>query len=301
MQGFMNLTRRFLALIVLGIAGTTALIIMLIGTESETSPASREPAEYISSIRQEDSLPRATPRPGPTSEPTYYYDDKMRCHLDSLGVPGDKMDAWVVEVIDGDLVLATLQGHQAVIRLWGTDSPEPGQWGSEHARVTLHYMLPPGEPIKMVALGTDGQNRILALVGRPGEKDTVNSYMLRKGYSYMVIGDFSHSDRKTHAFFCLDENERHARKTGQGVWERHGFAGGIRPWDFRKENAPLPEQLPGQQPEFEQRPEQQFEPKISEDEHPSPEVPNSNPPVREIPLHQDSQPQAPPLEGQINL
>jgi micrococcal nuclease len=132
--------------------------------------------------------------------------------------PGDRVEATVTRVVDGDTIHVSLGGQDVTIRLIGIDTPEtvaPGQpiecFGPESSHFTTRWLT--GERIELEYDRDliDPFDRTLAYVWLDGR--LFNETLIERGYAEATSypPDTSHQD-------VLDAAEVDARRTERGLW-----------------------------------------------------------------------------------
>ena len=93
----------------------------------------------------------------------------------------------LLRVIDGDSVIARLQGKQTMIRLACIDAPEIGQipYG-RIARNTLSGLLPSHTPITIQAIKVDRHGRLVANIFTPGGVN-IGEELIRLGLVFVSV------------------------------------------------------------------------------------------------------------------
>ena len=136
-------------------------------------------------------------------------------------------EATIVRVVDGDTIVARLQGRDEHVRLIGIDTPETvkpdtpiacfGKEASDHAK----SLMPAGTAIRLVrdAELRDRYNRLLAYVYRSGDGLFVNLALVEDGFA--VTDTFPPNVAHVDEFVAA---ARHARQAGKGLWSRCGDA-----------------------------------------------------------------------------
>jgi micrococcal nuclease len=134
------------------------------------------------------------------------------------GVAGDRVEATVSRVVDGDTIHVSISGQDVTIRLIGIDTPEtvaPGQpiecFGPESSRFTTRQLT--GEPIELEYDRDliDPFDRTLAYVWLDGR--LFNETLVERGYAEATSypPNTSHQD-------VLDAAEVDARRANRGLW-----------------------------------------------------------------------------------
>ena len=133
----------------------------------------------------------------------------------------------LLRVIDGDRVIARIQGKQTMIRLACIDAPEIGQ--IPHGRIaanTLSGLLPRHTKITIQAINVDRYGRLVANVFTPGGVD-IGEELIRLGLVFVHITNPSDCDGPK--LLLIEDQARRARI---GLWK--GTQQGIvRPWRIR--------------------------------------------------------------------
>jgi micrococcal nuclease len=128
----------------------------------------------------------------------------------------------VTRVIDGDTIVANIQGTSERVRLIGVDTPETvdphrptGCYGPEASAFTKS-LLPAGTPIRLVldAEPRDKYKRLLAYVYRTQDNLFVNDVLARQGYANVLTipPNVSHVDEFVAAV-------ADARANNRGLWK----------------------------------------------------------------------------------
>jgi micrococcal nuclease len=130
-------------------------------------------------------------------------------------------NATVVHVVDGDTVVARVQGRDEHVRLIGIDTPEtvdPDRpvmcWGPE-ASAETHRLLPDGTAVRLVrdVEGRDAYGRLLAYVYRADDGTFVNLALARGGFAEVlaIAPNTAHGDELRAA--VTDAKQAH-----RGLW-----------------------------------------------------------------------------------
>jgi micrococcal nuclease len=104
------------------------------------------------------------------------------------------LDTTLVRVVDGDTLVAAVEGHDERVRLIGIDTPEtvspskPVQCYGKQASDHLKGLLPKGTPIRLVtdADTHDVYGRLLAYVYRRADGLFVNLELARDGFASLL-------------------------------------------------------------------------------------------------------------------
>ena len=134
-----------------------------------------------------------------------------------LGEP----NAEVARVVDGDTIVAMIDGAEERIRFIGIDTPEsvkpnsPVECFGKEASAHLAEYLPPGTPLVLVrdVEARDRYDRLLAYVYRATDGLFVNLQMALDGYAQPATypPNVAHTDEFLAA-------SRKAREAGSGLW-----------------------------------------------------------------------------------
>jgi micrococcal nuclease len=146
----------------------------------------------------------------------------------STGAPTapSEPNATVERIVDGDTLVADVDGVRERVRLLGIDTPEsvaenrPDQCYGEEASDHLASLLPPGTPITLILdeETRDQYDRLLAYVVRSADGLFVNLDLLEQGYAGVLI--YAPNDHYDDRF---RDAERAAAAAGVGLW---GVCGG---------------------------------------------------------------------------
>jgi micrococcal nuclease len=142
---------------------------------------------------------RSTPKPLPTGE------------------------AVIVKVVDGDTVIASIDGKEETVRLLGINTPETVKrnwpiecYGPEASNLTKS-LLPPGTAVRLERdiEARDAYNRLLAYVYRIDDGLFVNLELMRQGDAR----EMSFKPNNAHAS-DFHEAAAEAEAAGRGLWSR---------------------------------------------------------------------------------
>ncbi len=170
----------------------------------------------------------------------------------SIG-PGARLPGFVERVVDGDTVVANVDGVRMRVRLLGIDTPEsvaPGEpaecFGPEATR-RARQLLPKGAAVQIV-LDPRGEvrdrfGRLLAYVERRGRM--VNEQLVRSGHAEV----FAYRNRQFARRSRLEATERRARRARRGLWgacagATAGAQAGAPQSDAPPEGTPCPDDRP---------------------------------------------------------
>lgn len=135
-------------------------------------------------------------------------------------------NATVERIVDGDTLIADINGERERIRLLGIDTPEsvaedrPDQCYGAESSAYLEQLLPEGTAITLILdeEARDQFDRLLAYVVRSSDDLFVNLDLLDQGYAGVLI--YSPND---HYESLFRDAERAASDAGLGLW---GVCGG---------------------------------------------------------------------------
>jgi micrococcal nuclease len=144
-------------------------------------------------------------------------------------VPGEASlppNATVDRIVDGDTLVALVNGERERVRLLGIDTPEsvaenrPDQCYGEEASDYLKALLPEGAAITLILdeEARDQYDRLLAYVVRSSDDLFVNLDLLERGYAGVLI-----YDPNDHYESLFRSAERAAIEADAGLW---GVCGG---------------------------------------------------------------------------
>jgi micrococcal nuclease len=139
----------------------------------------------------------------------------------TTAVGAGRANATVVRVVDGDTIVARIDGAQEKVRLIGIDTPEtvkprsPVECFGKEASAHTKELLPPGTPVRLVldAEARDRYGRLLAYVYRAADGEFVNLALARDGYAGQATfpPNVAHVDEFRAAV-------AQARAAGRGLW-----------------------------------------------------------------------------------
>lgn len=128
-----------------------------------------------------------------------------------------------MRVVDGDTLIARVDGADERVRLLGVDAPEsvtpdrPVECYGPEAAAAARRLLPEGAAIELASDPTQGERdrfgRLLAEVRRPGEDATVNERLVAGGFAEVFRGD-----GRGRLQPALRAAEDAARRAGRGLW-----------------------------------------------------------------------------------
>lgn len=129
----------------------------------------------------------------------------------------------VVRVVDGDTLLARIDGSRVRVRLLGVDAPEsvtperPVECFGPEAGDAARRLLPEGEGISLETDPTQGREdrfgRRLAVVTVDGQATSVNERLVAGGYARVFRGD-----GRARLLPALGRAQREARRADRGLW-----------------------------------------------------------------------------------
>ncbi|MDW3219216.1 MAG: thermonuclease family protein [Acidimicrobiales bacterium] len=130
-------------------------------------------------------------------------------------------NATVERVVDGDTIVADIDGRSERVRLLGIDTPEsvaenrPDQCYGEEASDYLKALLPEGAAITLILdeEARDQYDRLLAYVVRSSDDLFVNLDLIEQGYAGVLI-----YDPNDHYESLFRSAEREAVAAGVGLW-----------------------------------------------------------------------------------
>ena len=134
----------------------------------------------------------------------------------------------VVQVIDGDTVVARVDGRDEHVRLIGIDTPEtvdpkrPVMCFGPEASAETHQLLPAGTPVRLVRdiEARDAYGRLLAYVYRATDGTFVNLALAQGGFADVlaIAPNTAHGDE-------LRAAVTDAKRAHRGLWGRCGSFG----------------------------------------------------------------------------
>lgn len=136
---------------------------------------------------------------------------------------GGPREAMVRRVVDGDTLIARIDGADVRVRMIGVDAPEsvapdrPVECFGPQASTRAHALLPKGAAVVLTTDPTQGERdrfgRLLAEVSLPGGARTVNERLVAEGYAEVFRGD-----GRARLLPRLRAAERAARDARLGLW-----------------------------------------------------------------------------------
>ena len=128
-------------------------------------------------------------------------------------------------VFDGDsLVVRGPAGKETELRLFGIDAPERGQAYSNKAKQALQRLLG-RQRLRMETVETDRYGRVVAVLYREGDAESVNAQMVGQGFAWVYRRYNQDAD-----MLALEEQ---ARRSNLGLWADRSTP--VPPWKWRQE------------------------------------------------------------------
>lgn len=141
----------------------------------------------------------------------------------SYGFADQDLPGRVDRIIDGDSLIVYVGGRQLEVRLWGIDSPEYDQPGSQMSAAALQR-LTSAKTVRLHIRYQDRFGRSVAELFQAGS--SINEQMVSGGYSWV------------HPYFCKGSVcrswkrlEEEAQRKGSGIWS---LDNPIPPWQWKK-------------------------------------------------------------------
>lgn len=188
-------------------------LLLLVAACTEDS----DPADSTSTDRASTDSDRAEPDGEPTTTaPTATVPDQV----------GLDPNATVDRVVDGDTIVADIDGQRERVRLLGIDTPEsvaenrPDQCYGAESSAYLNTLLPEGTEITLILdeEARDQYDRLLAYVVRSSDELFINLDLIEQGFAGVLI-----YDPNDHYESLFRAAERDAIDAGVGLW---GVCGG---------------------------------------------------------------------------
>lgn len=130
--------------------------------------------------------------------------------------------ATVIEVIDGDTVDLSIDGHRQRVRLIGVDTPEtkhprkPVECYGHEATVFAESLLPQGTKVRLErdAEARDAYDRLLVYLYRNFDNMFINLELVRQGFAHVLTiePNITHIDKFVVA-------ARDAQSNNRGLWQ----------------------------------------------------------------------------------
>jgi micrococcal nuclease len=131
----------------------------------------------------------------------------------------------IVEVLEGDVLIANADGATQKIRLYGVASPERNQPFFVQARLlTTHLSLQKG--VEITPVFTDPDGTVNALVRLDGVKDYLNGQLVSYGMAWVKP-----SECKARLCDEWKKLEALAQQNAIGLWSESAV---IPPWEWKK-------------------------------------------------------------------
>ena len=143
----------------------------------------------------------------------------------SPGAPADGGAATVVEVVDGDTIVARFGDRSDTVRLIGIDTPEtvhpdrPVECLGPEATAFVTEVIPPGTSIRVYrdVVARDHFDRLLGYVYRASDGVFVNDEIVRHGYAIPMSIAPNETFSAVFVTSAID-----ARRADRGVWAACG-------------------------------------------------------------------------------
>ena len=162
----------------------------------------------------------------PESRPLEDFKRSKHCTLQGWK-PGPMREyrGTVKRVIDGDTLVAVINGRETTVRLWGIDAPETSQLLGTEATQALKALAPQNTSLELHAHGADTYGRLLAVAGT-GDGLAINARLVQQGLAF----HYPRGESRGHT--CLGMMQMDAGMASKGVWS--GTRAVIqRPWLHR--------------------------------------------------------------------
>ena len=135
--------------------------------------------------------------------------------------PSSEPNATVDRIVDGDTLVAIVDGERERVRLLGIDTPEsvaenrPDQCYGEESSEYLKSLLPEGSDITLILdeEARDQYDRLLAYVVRSSDALFINLDLIEQGYAGVLI-----YDPNDHYESLFRSAEQDAIAAGAGLW-----------------------------------------------------------------------------------
>ena len=206
---------------------TEQLVNVIVDKARAIEPEISSQARFVEAQRSGNTID-APSQGNSTSGAQHEYSklQKTDCTAEKIAQAHPYMIGKVIDVIDGDTIIVTVEGAIMKVSLWGIDAPEKEQPLGQEAWQALINRAPLNTRIYLHPMDMDMYGRMVANVGYDGEF-AVNFSMAAQGMAYH-FNDFSSAGNR-----CLAEAQKIARDSRMGVW-RQGENGGERPWDYHQ-------------------------------------------------------------------
>jgi endonuclease YncB( thermonuclease family) len=139
-----------------------------------------------------------------------------------LGAKAEVLTGEVTDIIDGDTITMVHSGKPIGIRLFGVDTPEPGQdYGGRASEFT--HALALNETVVLEIMGEDDYGRLVAEV-KFKDGRSLNAELLRAGLAWWYE-KYAH-DRKD-----FEALQKTAKESQIGLWNDEAP---VPPWEYRE-------------------------------------------------------------------
>ena len=206
---------------------TEQLVNVIVEKVKENEPQVSSQARFVEAQRSGTTIDAPSQaQPASNTQHEYTRLQKSDCTAETIAKAHPHMIGKVIDVIDGDTIVVTVEGAFIEVRLWGVDAPEKEQPDGQKAWQALINHAPLNTKIYLYPMDMDMYGHMVANIGYASEF-AVNFTMAAQGMAYHV-NDFSSAGNR-----CLAEAQKMARNSLMGVW-RQGENGGERPWHYRQ-------------------------------------------------------------------
>jgi len=137
--------------------------------------------------------------------------------------PSPAVTAEGVRTIDGDTIVAMVEGKKEHIRIFGINAPEKWEPLWRESR-TLTASLTQGKKLEIVPKGRDRFGRLLAFVGADGK--TVGLELVAQGLARVYSNQYAPDDIKTYKEY--QNAQIGAMRESKGIWGEAVFVRGHR-------------------------------------------------------------------------
>ena len=205
---------------------TEQLVNVIVDKAKAIEPGISSQARFVEAQRSGGTIEAPSQHNLPSDAiPEYARLQQSDCTAENIAKAHPYMIGNVVDILDGDHIVVSVEGAIMRVRLWGIDAPERDQPNGQRAWQALIDQTPLNTKIYLYPMDMDIHGRMVANVGYP-DKFAVNFNMIAIGMAYHVDFFSSAGNR------CLAEAQKAARGSQMGVW-KNGENGGERPWDYR--------------------------------------------------------------------
>ena len=222
-----------IAVIAFFVVGLTVeqLVNVLVDKMNEIEPPISSQAQFVEAQRTGATID--PPPKAPATQEDYARLQLSDCTAETIAQAHPHMIGKVIDVIDGDTIVVTVEGAIIKVRLWGIDAPEKEQPNGQTSWQALINNVPLSTKIYLYPMDMDMYGRMVANIGYQGQY-AVNFTMAAQGMAYHV-NDYSSAGNR-----CLSEAQKTAQASRMGVWTQ-GENGGERPWNYRQRLTELKE------------------------------------------------------------